>query len=185
MVILEERLMPPKKKKEDIEIVEPPSLADDIEDQIEHLDESGEVIVDFSPDEKQKLNILRSHRRILSELWNNYQLIRDSGQESNKKNYLVSIANELVEIQKLEASEQDLMSALSEVRKVMETEPPEDVLDRILGWEIKRLVFKSDKPKMVELLSKLIKECQVLLTDVENIPKEDAFRLLEDRLYGK
>lgn len=175
-------------KEDDDELPEPPEeeseLAQNVKQEVEKLGD-WEPNKEFSRDEKEKLDMLHGHRVILNEHWFNYMKIRDSRAEAYKKGYLEAIARELDAIQKLESAERDLMSALEEVRVAEEKEPPEKVLDNIIGWKIKRLLQKcSDEKQASELIDKLSIELLNISIDLKiGNNKNNTIKRLEDRLY--
>jgi len=183
----EKRKNPPKKKtKPKPEPIEPEesALETNVEEAIKKLPE-WKPDEEFTREETEKLNMLRSHRIILNELWRNYVKVRESRMDTAKKGYLESLARELDAIQKLESAERDLMSALEEVRKAEEAETAEKVLDSILGWKIKRLLQKCPDGKTAsELIDRLSIELLNISIDLKvGATNAEAISRLEKRLY--
>jgi hypothetical protein len=142
---------------------------------------------DFSKDERKKLNMLKSHRKILKELWNNYNAIRGYDDEMSKVKYLDSMTKELQVISQFEASERDFLSAMSEIRKAEEKMTLEQNLDSIMSWWIPRMAEKGkSKNEILEGIFKL----QLMLNFYSRlIMQEDdtdhANRELLEALYGQ
>lgn len=180
----ERKKNPPKKKKPKTEPIAESAIETEVEEAIKKLPDwkpEGE----FSREETEKLNMLRSHRIILNELWRNYVKVRESRMDTAKKGYLESLARELDAIQKLESAERDLMSALEEVRRAEEAEPPEKVLDSILGWKVKRMIQKAPDAKVAsELIDRLSIELLNVSIDLKvGATPTEAISRLEKRIY--
>lgn len=160
-------------------------VALEVETQVLTAMDDGED--EFSKDEKKKLNMLKAHKKILSELWTNYNAIKEYDDEQSKVKYLDSMAKELQVITQFEASERDFLSAMTEVRKAEEKMSIQQHLDAIMSWWIPRMAEKGKSKQ--EILDALFKiqlminhYSYLIMTEVDT---EHANRELLENMYGQ
>ena len=133
----------------------------EIEEEIlEAVRESEEAGEEFSKNETQKINMLKAHKRILKELYEQYKSVKNSTDEVAKKNYLESMLKCLSSIREQEAAERDILSAFADVRKAEAKLTPEQAFDSLKGWFILRA---SEKCKSKEETEKYIIDLKVYL----------------------
>ena len=141
----------------------------------------------FSRDETKKLNLLKSHRMVLRETWDNYLSIKNGDDENSKKNYLTLTELILEKIEKQEMAEASFFSAIEEVRKAESQMTISQHFDSMISWGIPRMAEKGkDQHEILEYLFKL----QVFLNYYTKIIMESTsvseanLRLLEE-LYAE
>jgi len=161
-----------------------PGFEEVVKEAVEKEDYTGAFLTE---EDKEKINTIKKHRRILKELWENYQNCKaDRRAESSKVRYLEQMSRQLIIISDLESVEKSLMSQLAEVRKAQEEETAEQTLDYICGWALCRLVEKAQEPKnaqfLLEVLGKHVEGLSRILDGVEGV--EEGVRVYLNQLYG-
>ena len=158
-------------------------IEEEVEEQLARAKEDEEP---FSRDEKKALNLLRSHRRVLAETWENYKLIKPGDDERAKKDYLMLMENVLGKVEVLTANEESLMSALDTVRQAEVEMSIESHFDSLCGWFLPRMAEKGkDQHEILEYLFKLqlfMNYYSKIVMDSTSISEANK-RLLEE-IYG-
>lgn len=138
-------------------------IEEEILQEVREAELSGD---EFNKKEQQKINMLRAHRAILKELWNNYRSVKDTKDETAKKNYLEGLVKVLSAVRELESSEQSFLSAIDECRKAELKLTPENYIDSLCGWFIPRCM---DKCKDKDQASKVIDLLKMYLDDYKKV----------------
>jgi hypothetical protein len=117
---------------------------DDVEQEIlAEIREAETAGEEFTKEEKRKINMLTAYRRILSEMWNNYRVVKPTKDETAKRGYLVEMIKALTVIKELEAGEKSFLSAMDSVRKAENAMDLEKYMDSIRGWWVPRCMEKA------------------------------------------
>jgi len=155
----------------------PKDLEDEIEKQSVFVDTTEKHLLDS--EDQNKINAIRTHRRILAENWENYMSLKSTGSENEnaKAGYLDRCSRELTIIQSLEETEKSLISMLSEVKKAEEEETAEDLVDYIVGYCWPLLILKvggeekiseEDIARLKDYLKQIIKKTSFTFTITSN-----------------
>ena len=129
------------------------NIEERVEEEIAEADIKEEV---FSRDEKKKLNMLKSHRRMLSETWELYQNVKPGEDERAKKDYLSLMESILEKIEKSELAEEDFFSAIEECRKAEAAMTIDKHYDSMISWGIPRMAEKGkSQHEILEYLFRL------------------------------
>jgi len=158
----------------------------EIEEEIlEAVRESEALDAEFSIEEKKKMNLLKSTKTVLKEMWDNYRRIRNTTDEQAKKGYLVEISKVLVQVRELEAQERDILSSFAEIRKSEAKLTLEQYEDSIKGWFILRASEKAPtKEEAIQFLERLkVYLDQYKLILEKSTDKDDAVRTMLQQLY--
>jgi hypothetical protein len=160
----------------------PEDVEQEILAEVREAETAGE---EFTKEEKRKINMLTAYRRILSEMWNNYRVVKPTKDETAKRGYLVEMIKALTVIKELEQSEKSFLSAMDEIRKAEQKMDINKCIDSIQAWSVPRMLEKSkNKEEALEYVSKL----QSYLNNFSQIitgsaTMEEANRILLERLY--
>ena len=146
----------------------------EVEDEIlQEIREDEKLDEDFSIDEKQKLNLLKSQKTVLKEMWDNYRKIRGGTDEVGKKGYLVEISKVLSQVKELQELERSFISAMAECRKKEAQMTIGKYYDSITGWFVPRMLEKaSTKEQALEYISmvyKYLEDFQKIIIGSDNI----------------
>lgn len=139
---------------------------------------------EFTKEEKRKINQLRAHRRILTELWKSYKNVRGTNREVAKGRYLELLARELERIAELEVSEKSLLAAMDTIRQAELKQTIKQHFDSLISFFIPRMMEKSSSgAEALEYIFRL----NLFLNDYSklllNYPVAEANRVLLEKLY--
>ena len=159
-----------------------PEIEAEILEEVKEAEEEGE---EFTKEEQRKINMLRAHRKLLSELWANYQKVKNSQFDVAKGRYIQLMAEELGLISQLESSEKSFLSAMDEIRKAEQKMSIESHVDSLKGWFWPRAM---EKAKDTSQAQEFLVNFQSYLTYYGKLLSEhsvaDANRILLERLYS-
>ncbi len=174
-------------KRHGLKAEEPEELTPEDEAEIlEEVKEAEDEGEEFTKEERRKINMLLAHRRLLKELWTNYQKIKNSREEVAKGRYIQLMAEALEHISQLEASEKSFISALDECRKSELKMSAEKYVDSLEGWFLLRLFEKTkDNKQASEILSGLQNFLSEYAKLLETNSVADTNRQVLERLYAK
>ena len=114
-------------------------LEQEIIAEVEQLEEDG---AEFLKKGKDKVDILKSHRFLLAETWNNYSGVRSTDDEKAKKEYVEQLLKILTQIKDLEGMEKSLLGSLGEVRKAEQAMTYEKYAEHIKMYDLLRMTEK-------------------------------------------
>lgn len=173
-LLLERYSQKPKKPEFEIE-----------EEILEAVRESEAADEEFNKEESQKINMLKAHKRILKELYEQYKTVKNSADQNAKKNFLESMLKCLASIREQEAAEKDILSSFAEIRKSEAKLTLEQYEDSIKGWFILRASEKApNKEEAIQFLERLkVYLDQYKLILEKSTDKEDAVRTMLQQLY--
>jgi len=161
-----------------------PGLGKAVEEEVSKVEDTREFLTE---EDREKVNAIKKHRRLLKEYWQNYRRLKTLGTNvTSQIKCLENISKELVLLQELEGQERTILSLLDEVRKAEEREPPEDHLDYIVGWAVPQLCRKVEKVGdaifLLKTLNKNVKKLVEILKKEQDL--EYSLRVYLNELYG-
>jgi hypothetical protein len=164
--------------------VEGISLATEVEK------ETKGVIVDdnfLNSSDAKKIDVIQKHRRLLLENWDNYWSLKkgESPNENAKKSYLDGVRDELKILTELESKEKSFLSIMEEVRKMEESETPEQWIDYVCGYCLQKIATKvNDTNKFKGLMHDLKGHINTFVDIMEKAPNtEEGIRRFLTKLY--
>lgn len=132
---------------------------EDIEQSVEAEINRAPIDEEFVTEAEKKLDQTKKHRRVLKEIWENYQRIKfDKRQEQNKTRYIDLMSKELDKLQVLEEQERGFLSVLEEVKKSEDEEQIENFRDYVEGYVLPKIVSKAGNGKKAEEQLNLLAE---------------------------
>ena len=154
----------------------------EILDQVKQVEETG---YEFTKSNSEKVDILKSHRFLLAETWNNYTTVRETDNDKAKKEYTDQLLKILAEIKELESLEKSLLSALGSVREAEQKMTVQQYLDHIEGFDLLRCTEKcKSKEEAINALSEIQKFIEAFkIVVVEASDSAEATRIMLQRLY--
>jgi len=166
-----------------------PGLGKAVEEEVSKVEDTREFLTE---EDREKVNAIKKHRRLLKEYWQNYRRLKTLGTNvTSQIKCLENISKELVLLQELEGQERTILSLLDEVRKAEEREPPEDHLDYIVGWAVPQLCRKVEKVEdaifLLKMLKKNVNKFLEILKEEKEQEEQDleyAIRVYLEYLYG-